>query len=141
MENNLDNKGFLITEDGDISLGDMPDVEGLHLTKAAILVEVLTQVPSIANGMLKLTDKDTEDYARLGNIGRVVKLGPASFGARSPIEIPREEVVGKYVMFNPYTGSQFMYKGARLNILDDFNVLAILDNIDDVDREFVLGSF
>jgi co-chaperonin GroES (HSP10) len=133
------NKGFIITEDGEMSIGSLPDVTGLHLTKASLLIEVLTQIPSI--GILKLTDKDTEDYARLGNIGRVVKLGPAAFGARSPIEIDRESIIGKYVIFNPFTGYQFMYKGARLNVLDDFNVIAVLDNVEDVDREFVLRSF
>lgn len=134
-------QGLTITETGDINQGGMPDSEGLHLTKASVLVEVLTQIPSIAGGMIKLTDKDTEDYAKLGNIGRVVKLGPAAFGPRSPIEIPREDVVGKFVMFNPYTGSQFMYKGQRLSLIDDFNILAILDDINDVDREFILKSF
>lgn len=134
--------GLLITEDGEISQGDFPDVSGLYLTKASILVEVLTQVPSIGNGLMTLTDKDTEDYARLGNIGRIVALGPAAFSsARSPIDVEKEALVGKYVMFNQYTGHQFMYKGTRLNILDDFNVLAVLDDINDVDREFILRTF
>jgi len=133
--------GFIINDTGEITQGAMPDVTGLYLTKASLVVEVLTQIPSLAKGKLQLTDKDTEDYARLGNIGRIVKLGPAAFGARSPIDLDRELLVGKYVMFNPYTGYQFMYKGARLNILDDFNVQAVLDNVDDIDREFVLKTF
>ena len=133
--------GFIITDDGEISQGGLPDVTGLHLTKASIIVEVLTQVPSIGKGALMLTDKDTEDYARLGNIGRIAGLGPAAFGSRAPIDVKREDLIGKYVLFNPYTGYQFMYKGARLNILDDFNVLCVLDNVNDIDREFVLKTF
>lgn len=132
---------FTITEDGQIVQGNLPDVSGLHLTKASVLLEVLTQVPSIAKGALMLTDKDTEDYARLGNIGRIVGLGPAAFGQRSPINLERDQLIGKYVLFNQYTGSQIRYKGTRLNINDDFNVLAVIDDITAIDREFVLGTF
>ena len=130
-----------LTEDGNVEAAALPDVKGLHLTKSAVLLEVLAMIPSIGNGVFRLTDKDTEDYARLGNIGRIVGLGPNAFGARSPINVERDSLVGKFVLFNSYTGYQVIYKGTRLNINDDFNVLAVLDDVNDLDREFILSTF
>lgn len=116
------------------------DLSGMHLTNSIVVLQVMEQIPTMAGGKIKLNSKDTEDYAKLGNVGRVLKVGPRAFLNQYSAVTP-EEMVGKFALFNPYTGYQIKYKGARLSLVDDFNIRFVLDNITDLDREFVLSTF
>lgn len=50
--------------------------------------------------------------------GRVVSVGP---------EVTSANLVGKTVVFNPYDGDQFEYKGEDYFVFTESDVLAVLD--------------
>lgn len=116
------------------------DVSGLHLTGATLLIKLEAQVPSLGKGALDLSDKDISDYAKLANYGKVIKVGPWAFN-EGRLALDKEEAVGKYVMFAPFSGFTLVYKDQLFKILDDFSIRAVVDDINDIDRSAVLDTF
>lgn len=107
---------------------DNPDItdewlEGLPKPRLWRIL-VMPAVPEkVSQGGILLTDGAVETQKHLTYLGRVLALGPLAFkDKRLEGEEPPKQ--GDYVAFGKYAGQAMIYKGTKLLLLNDDELLA-----------------
>ena len=126
-----------ITDDDQRDPGVLPDLPGYH-----ILVRPISRRETTKGGIL-LPDSTREDISYLTTVGRVLKLGELAY--QDPDKFPNGAWCKKndYIAYGKHVGQKLFYKGVRLLLLFDDQVIMKVENPTDLDPTFNLtkGSF
>jgi len=126
-----------ITDDDQKDPGVLPDLPGYHILVRPISIKETTK------GGILLPDSTREDISYLTTVGRVLKLGELAY--QDPDKFPNGAWCKKndYIAYGKHVGQKLFYKGVRLLLLFDDQVIMKVENPTDLDPTFNLtkGSF
>ncbi len=129
-----------IPNDSWITKDDVPDPEVLpELPGYHVLVRPVT-IKAETKGGIILPEKARDDIAYLTTVGRVLKVGELAYEDREKFLGGAWCRVGDYVCYQKLTGTKFVYKGIKLLLLFDDQIIMKVDNPEDLDTTLVLGG-
>ena len=129
-----------IPNDSWITKNDVPDPEVLpELPGYHVLVRPVT-IKAETKGGIILPEKARDDIAYLTTVGRVLKVGELAYEDREKFLGGAWCRVGDYVCYQKLTGTKFVYKGIKLLLLFDEQIIMKVDNPEDLDTTLVLGG-
>jgi co-chaperonin GroES (HSP10) len=129
-----------IPNDSWITKDDYPDPEVLpELPGYHVLVRPVT-IKAETKGGIILPEKSRDDIAYLTTVGRVLKVGELAYEDKEKFLGGAWCRVGDYVCYQKLTGTKFVYKGVKLLLLFDDQVIMKVDNPEDLDTTLVLGG-
>ena len=129
-----------IPNDSWITKDDVPDPEVLpELPGYHVLVRPVT-IKAETKGGIILPEKARDDIAYLTTVGRVLKVGELAYEDKEKFLGGAWCRVGDYVCYQKLTGTKFVYKGIKLLLLFDDQIIMKVDNPEDLDTTLVLGG-
>ena len=129
-----------IPNDSWITKDDVPDPEVLpELPGYHVLVRPVT-IKAETKGGIILPEKARDDIAYLTTVGRVLKVGALAYEDREKFLGGAWCRVGDYVCYQKLTGTKFVYKGIKLLLLFDDQVLMKIDDPEDLDTTLALST-
>ena len=129
-----------IPNDSWITKNDVPDPEVLpELPGYHVLVRPVT-IKAETKGGIILPEKARDDIAYLTTVGRVLKVGELAYEDREKFLGGAWCRVGDFVCYQKLTGTKFVYKGIKLLLLFDDQIIMKVDNPEDLDTTLVLGG-
>ena len=133
MEKAIKNDQWISNEE------DLPDPKDLpHLPGYNLLIRPVS-VKGVTKGGLLLPDSTKDDMAYLTTVGRVVALGELAYLDQDKFPKGPWCKVGDYVCYGKHSGTKLFYKGIRLLILFDDQIMMKVDNSKDLDPTFNLS--
>ena len=119
---------------------DKPDPEVLpHLPGYHILVRPVS-VKSKTKGGLLLPDSVKDDVAYLTTVGKVLAIGDLSYKDKDKFPNGKWCDVGDYVCYARHAGQKLYYKGVRLLLLFDDQIMMKVDEPTNLDMTYNLAN-
>ena len=119
---------------------DKPDPEVLpHLPGYHILVRPVS-VKSKTKGGLLLPDSVKDDVAYLTTVGKVLSVGDLAYKDEDKFPNGKWCDVGDYVCYARHAGQKLYYKGVRLLLLFDDQVMMKVDEPTNLDMTYNLAN-
>ena len=119
---------------------DKPDPEILpHLPGYHILVRPVS-VKSKTKGGLLLPDSVKDDVAYLTTVGKVLSVGDLAYKDEDKFPNGKWCDVGDYVCYARHAGQKLYYKGIRLLLLFDDQVMMKVDEPTNLDMTYNLSN-
>ena len=115
-----------------ISDEQLPDPEFKQICGWNIVVRPV-RVKAVTKGGIHLPDALKNDLENLINVGKVIGMGPLAYNDENTFGPEPWCKVGDYVMLPKFAGTKFKYKGVKLLMVDERNILMLLDDPQDVD--------
>lgn len=124
-------------EDADVADPDpLPELVGPHILVRPVSVKAKTK------GGIYLPDSTKDDIAYLTTVGRVLKVGDAAYQSSDPHKFPNgpfcEE--GEYVCYAKHAGQKIKFKGVKLLLIFDDQVIMKVKDPADLDTSFNLTN-
>ena len=115
----------------------LPDLPGYHILVRPISIKAETK------GGILLPDAIKEDISYLTTVGRVLKIGDLAYKDKDKFPNGNWCEVGDYVTYGKHEGQKFIYKGLKLLLLFDDQVMMKVEDPTHLDPTFNLtkGSF
>ncbi len=134
MDKSIDNSEWLTDEDKLIDKATLPALPGYHILIQPVSVKKETK------GGIILPEQARDDIAYLTTVGRVLKVGTLAYEDKDKFLGGAWCKEGDYVCYQKLSGTKFVYKGVKLLLLFDDQVLMKIDSPEDLDTTIVLGS-
>lgn len=112
----------------------LPALPGFH-----ILVRPVS-VKSITKGGIFIPDSIKDDMAYLTTVGQVLQLGDLAYLDKDKFPGGAWCTVGDYVCYGKHAGTKLFYKGVRLILLFDDQIVMRVEDPKDLDPTFNLGK-
>jgi co-chaperonin GroES (HSP10) len=112
----------------------LPSLPGFHVLVRPVSVKSLTK------GGIIIPDSTKEDMAYLTTIGKVLSLGDLAYGDQDKFPKGNWCKEGDYVCYGKHTGTKLFYKGVRLILLFDDQIMLRVENPADLDPTFNLSA-
>ena len=123
-----------------ITDAEVPDPEVLpHLPGYHILVRPVS-VKSKTKGGLLLPDSVKDDVAYLTTVGKVLSIGDLAYKDEDKFPNGKWCDVGDYVCYARHAGQKLYYKGVRLLLLFDDQVMMKVDEPTNLDMTYNLSN-
>ena len=121
----------------DIEVADpkkFPKLTGFHVLVRPVSVKKHTK------GGIILPDSTRDDIAYLTTVGRVVALGELAY--EDSIKFPKGAWcnIGDYVCYGKHSGIKMKYKGVKLLLIFDDQVIMTVDDPTDLDTSYNLTT-
>lgn len=127
--------------DAHITDDEIPDpdftdlkVHGWHLAIRPVPIR------SVTKGGIILADQTQDDIRWLTNVGRVVKVGPLCYDKKETYGEEPWCKEGDFVVIPKFTGAKFNYRGVRLTLIKDKDILMTINDPEDVDPMFNISK-
>jgi co-chaperonin GroES (HSP10) len=134
MEKAIKNDQWISNEE------DIPDPKGLpHLPGYNLLIRPVS-IKGVTKGGLLLPDSTKEDMAYLTTVGRVLVLGDLAYLDKDKFPKGPWCKEGDYVCYGKHTGTKLSYKGIKLLLLFDDQIMMKVPNAKDLDPTFNLSN-
>ena len=123
-----------ITEEEKTDPNILPELPGFHVLVRPVSIKEKTK------GGILLPDSTKEDMSYLTTVGRVVALGDLAYQDKD--KFPKGEwcKVGDYVCYGKHSGQKIKYKGIRLILLFDDQIIMRVEHPKDLDPTFNLHA-
>ena len=119
---------------------DLPDPKKLpHLPGYNLLIRPVS-VRGVTKGGLLLPDSTKDDMAYLTTVGRILALGELAYLDKNKFPKGPWCKIGDYVCYGKHTGTKLLYKGIKLLILFDDQIMMKVNNSKDLDPTFNLSN-
>jgi co-chaperonin GroES (HSP10) len=112
----------------------LPSLPGFHVLIRPVSVKSLTK------GGIIIPDSTKEDMSNLTTIGKVLSLGDLAYRDRDKFPKGNWCKEGDYVCYGKHTGTKLFYKGVRLILLFDDQIMLRVENPADLDPTFNLSA-
>ena len=112
----------------------LPEIPGYHVLVRPVSIKTQTK------GGIILPEKARDDIAYLTTVGRVLKVGTLAYEDKDKFLGGAWCKEGDYVCYQKLVGTKFVYKGVKLLLIFDDQVLMKIDNPEDLDTTLVLGT-
>ena len=115
----------------------LPELPGYHILVRPISIKGETK------GGILLPDSTREDISYLTTVGRVLKLGKLAYKDQDKFPNGAWCKENDYIAYGKHVGQKLFYKGVRLLLLFDDQVIMKVEDPTDLDPTFNLtkGSF
>lgn len=134
MQNSIDNADWITPAAVKLNTKDLPDVPGYHVMIRPISLREKTK------GGIFLPDKVVDDISYLTTIGQVVKLGDLAYEDSEKFPKGKWCEVGDYVCYGKHTGQKFVYKGVKLLLLFDDQIIMRVGDPKHLDTTYNLSN-
>ena len=112
----------------------LPALPGFH-----ILVRPVS-VKSITKGGIFIPDSIKDDMSYLTTVGQVLQLGDLAYLDKDKFPGGAWCTVGDHVCYGKHAGTKLFYKGVRLILLFDDQIVMRVEDPKDLDPTFNLGK-
>jgi len=125
-----------ITDDGvpDIAENDLPKIPGYFLLIRPVSIKQQTK------GGIILPDSTKDDMAYLTTVGKVLAVGGLAYKDTNKFTNGPWCEVGDYVCYGKHAGTKFLYKGHKLMLLFDDQVMMVVDDPKELDPTYNLSN-
>ncbi len=110
----------------------LPELPGYHVLVRPISVKSQTK------GGIFIPDSTKEDMSYLTTVGKVIALGDLAYVEKDKFPNGPWCEVGDYVCYGKHTGTKMFYKGVRLILLFDDQIVMRVEDPKDLDPTFNL---
>ena len=110
----------------------LPELPGYHVLVLPISVKSQTK------GGIFIPDSTKEDMSYLTTVGKVIALGDLAYAEKDKFPNGPWCKVGDYVCYGKHTGTKMFYKGVRLILLFDDQIVMRVEDPKDLDPTFNL---
>ena len=112
----------------------LPTLTGYHILVRPVSVKAKTK------GGIILPESTKEDIAYLTTVGKVLKLGDLAYDDKEKFPLGSWCEEGDYVAYGKLIGQKFVYKGVKLLLLFDDQIIMKVDNPASLDPTFNLSN-
>ena len=123
-----------ITEQGVPDPDPLPLLPGYHVLIRPVAIRKETK------GGIILPDQFTEDVKYLTTVGRVLAVGRTAYKDRTKFPTGEWCGEGDFVAYGRHVGHKFIYKGIRLLLLFDDQIIMRVQNPEDLDIMYHLSA-
>ena len=111
----------------------LPELPGYH-----VLVRPVS-VKSITKGGIYIPDSTKDDMSYLTTVGKIVALGDLAYLDKEKFPAGAWCKIGDHVSYGKHMGTKLFYKGVRLILLFDDQIIMRLQDPKDLDPTFNLS--
>ena len=134
------NLGGALPNDEWVTDGESPDPTlELDLPSYHVMIRPVVIRAETKGGIL-LPDKMKDDIQYLSTVGRVLKLGDLAYNDKDKFSKGPWCKVGDYVCYGKHTGTKFLYKGVRLVIMYDDQIIMRIDDPKNLDPMYIFSG-
>jgi len=130
----IPNSDWVSDEEIEIKKEDLPELPGYHVLVKPVSIKQKTK------GGIILPDSTKDDIAYLTTVGKVLKLGKLAYDDKAKFPLGSWCEEGDYVAYGKLIGQKFVYKGAKLLLLFDDQIIMKVDNPSSLDPTFNLSN-
>lgn len=134
MQNSIDNADWITPKAVKLNIKELPDIPGYHVMIRPISLREKTK------GGIYLPDKVVDDISYLTTIGQVIKLGDLAYEDSEKFPKGKWCEVGDYVCYGKHTGQKFVYKGIKLLLLFDDQIIMQVEDPKYLDTTYNLSK-
>jgi|TARA_R110000803_G_scaffold31046_5_gene69601 co-chaperonin GroES (HSP10) len=134
MDKAVDNVDWITDENTKVDMNSLPELPGYHLLILPVSIKKKTK------GGIILPDKIKDDVAYLTTVGRVLKAGDLAYGDEDKFPKGPWCNVGDYICYAKYTGQKFVYKGLKLLLIFDDQVIMKVEKPSLLDPTYQLSN-
>ncbi len=134
MGKSIPNSDWISDEDNDIKKEDLPELPGYYVLVKPVSIKKETK------GGIILPDTVRDDIAYLTTVGKVLKLGDLAYDDKEKFPLGSWCEEGDYVAYGKLIGQKFVYKGNKLLLLFDDQIIMKVDNPTSLDPTFNLSN-
>jgi co-chaperonin GroES (HSP10) len=106
---------------------ELPVIHGWNILLRPVNVRKKTK------GGLILPESTREDIKYLNSVARVLAIGPLAYGEKDKFTTGPWVKVGDFVVIPRFAGQRFIYRGVKMIIVDDQNILMTIKDPSDID--------
>ncbi len=118
---------------------DEPDLKGLRIPNHCILLRPIRVDKKTKSGVLLPSDTHS-DISYLTNICKVLKLGERAYKQEMFAESGPWCKEGDFVVIGKFEGQKIKFKGIPMTLVSCDRIIAILDNPEDIDPIYNIGT-
>ena len=134
------NLGGALPNDEWVTDGESPDPTlELDLPSYHVMIRPVVIRTETKGGIL-LPDKMKDDIQYLSTVGRVLRLGDLAYNDKDKFSKGPWCKVGDYVCYGKHTGTKFLYKGVRLVIMYDDQIIMRIDDPKNLDPMYIFSG-
>lgn len=130
----IPNSDWVSDEEIEIKKEDLPELPGYHVLVRPVSIKKETK------GGIILPDTVRDDIAYLTTVGKVIKLGDLAYDDKAKFPLGSWCEEGDYVAYGKLIGQKFVYKGVKLLLLFDDQIIMKVDNPSSLDPTFNLSN-
>lgn len=131
----MDNSLWITPDDvEDLTAKELPVLPGYHVLIRPVSIKKETK------GGIIMPDKVVDDIAYLTTVGRVIGLGSLAYDDQDKFPLGPWCEVGDYVCYAKMTGQKFVYKGYKLLLIYDDQVIMKVDDPHVLDTTYNLSN-
>mgnify|MGYP003624236189 FL=1 len=134
MGKSISNSDWISDEDNDIKKEELPELPGYYVLVKPVSIKKETK------GGIILPDTVRDDIAYLTTVGKVLKLGDLAYDDKEKFPLGSWCEEGDYVAYGKLIGQKFVYKGVKLLLLFDDQIIMKVDNPVSLDPTFNLSN-
>ena len=112
----------------------LPNLPGYHVLVRPVTIRETTK------GGIMLPDSVKNDIAYLTTVGKVLSLGDLAYKDEDKFPNGNWCEVGDYVCYTKHAGQKFYYKGTKLLLLYDDQIMMKVENPKDLDTTYNLSN-
>jgi|TARA_R110002020_G_scaffold381090_1_gene592138 co-chaperonin GroES (HSP10) len=112
----------------------LPELPGFHILVRPVSVKNKTK------GGIFIPDSTKDDMSYLTTVGKVIAMGDLAYMDKDKFPGGAWCNVGDYICYGKHTGTKLFYKGVRLIIMFDDQVMMRVEDPKDIDPTFNLGK-
>ena len=130
----IPNSDWVSDEEIELKKEDLPELPGYHVLVKPVSIKQKTK------GGIILHDSTKDDIAYLTTVGKVLKLGKLAYDDKAKFPLGSWCEEGDYVAYGKLIGQKFVYKGVKLLLLFDDQIIMKVDNPSSLDPTFNLSN-
>lgn len=132
----LDNSEWISDEDeaSKLNVKELPELPAYHLLLRPVSIKKKTK------GGIILPDKTKDDIAYLTTVGKVLKVGQLAYKDADKFPTGPWCKEGDYVCYGKHTGQKFVFKGVKLLLIFDDQVIMKVSDPTILDPTFNLSN-
>jgi len=134
MDKAIDNGEWITDEGVKLDKKDLPTLPAYHVLIRPVSIRAKTK------GGVYLPDKVKDDVAYLTTIGKVLKIGEIAYKDTTKFPNGPWCSEGDYVCYGKHIGQKFVFKGVKLLLVYDDQIIMKLDNPKDLDTTYSLSN-
>ena len=119
---------------------EMPDPQPLPTLPGFHVLIRPVSIKSVTKGGIFLPDSTKDDMAYITTIGQVLSLGTLAYMDKDKFPGGAWCNVGDYVCYGKHSGTKLFYKGVRLILLFDDQIIMKVEDPKDLDPTFNLST-
>ena len=130
LEKSINNSDWVNSDSDLIDVNDLPDIPGYHVLVQPVIVKEKTK------GGIIIAETSLERQQVASQCGLVLRMGPDCYTDKERYPDGPWCKEKDWVIFARYAGSRIKIEGGEVRMLNDDEILATVDNPEDIIHEF-----